>query len=174
MWSLIIPKRRHVVALIIFLALFLPLLYTVARHTEPYETAEQFLLSDDRVASSVGPVDRIDFRFWEGFHFTGGDANFTFEVTGSKGTSIIEMHLRNSSGVWRVVTADVRASDGSTSRIVGFALESLSPSRFLESEGNAYRNRSRPTRSRSRRHIVRRSGSRPERGHCDEVGEVAD
>jgi hypothetical protein len=45
MWSLIIPKRRHVVGLVVFLVLFLPLLYVVARHTEPYETAEQFLLS---------------------------------------------------------------------------------------------------------------------------------
>lgn len=119
MWSLIVPRRRHVVALIIFLALFLPLLYVVARHTEPYETAERFLLSDSRISSSVGPVSRVEFRFWDGFHFTGGDATFAFEVTGSKGTSIIELHLRSSSGVWRVVTADVRTLDGSTTRLVG-------------------------------------------------------
>lgn len=124
MWSLIIPKRRHVIALVVFLVLFLPLLYVVARHTEPYDTAEQFLLSDSRIASSVGPVSQINFRFWDGFHFTGGDAAFTFEVTGSKGTSIVELHLRSASGVWRVVTADVCAPDGSTSRVVWFALES--------------------------------------------------
>ena len=125
MWRLIVPKRRHVISLIVFLGLFLPLLYVVARHTDPYEAAEQFLSSDARVSAAVGPVTRIDFKFWDGFTFNsssnGGNANFTFAVTGTKGVSVIEVHLRSSAGVWRVVIADVRASDGTSARLVGAA-----------------------------------------------------
>ena len=126
MWRLMVPKARHVVALVVFLSLLLSLLYGVTPRTDAYEAAERFVLADARVAESVGSVIRAEFKFWNGFHFTsssnGGEANFTFEVVGSKKVSTVEVHLRSSSGVWRVVTADVRTSDGATSRIVGTAL----------------------------------------------------
>lgn len=121
MWSLILPKPRHVVAFVVFVPLMLGLLYFFTRNTEPYETAEHFLRSDGRIASAVGPVAQVNFKFWQGFHFTGGEASFTFEVTGSKGASLVELQLQRSAGTWRVIAADVRAADGSTSRIVGFA-----------------------------------------------------
>ena len=125
MWRLMVPKARHMVALAIFVPLLLVLLHVVARHTDPYEAAEQFLMSDARVAESVGSVARVDFKFWDGFHFAsssnGGEANFTFDVSGSKRVSTIEVHLRSSSGVWRVVIAEVRSSNGETARIVGAA-----------------------------------------------------
>lgn len=121
MWSLIVPKRRHVIALVVFVPLMLGCLYFFARNTEPYEVAEHFLRSDGRIASAVGPVDQVSFRFWDGFHFTVCEASFTFDVMGGKGTSLVALQLRRSSGTWRVVAADVRAADGSTSHIVGFA-----------------------------------------------------
>jgi hypothetical protein len=127
MWSLILPKRRHVVALVVFVPLMLGLLYFFTRTTEPYETAEHFLRSDGRIVTAVGQVAQVNFKFWEGFHFTGGDASFTFEVTGSKGASVVALQLKRTAGQWRVVAADVRAADGSTSRIVGFALGSSVP-----------------------------------------------
>lgn len=126
MWSLIIPKPRHIVALIVFVPLMFGLLYFFARNTEPYETAENFLRSDGRIASAVGQVAQVSFRFWEGFHFTGGEASFTFEVAGDKGTAVVALQLRRSSGTWRVIAADVRAAAGSTARVVKFALGSSS------------------------------------------------
>ncbi|RVT47272.1 hypothetical protein [Rubrivivax albus] len=126
MWRLMVPKARHIVALIVFASLLFAVLYFTERHSDSYKAAERFLASDARVASVVGPVTRVEFKFWEGFQAVsssnGGEAQYTFEVNGSKGSSIIEVHLRSSSGVWRVVTADVRAVDGSTSRIVGMTL----------------------------------------------------
>lgn len=122
MWRLVVPKARHVVALIVFVSLLLPLLYMATRHTDPYEAAERFLSSDVRVVESVGSVTRIDFKFWDGFHFNGEEANFTFEVTGSKGASVIEVSLRRSSGVWRVVTTEVLSAEGAASRIVRIAV----------------------------------------------------
>lgn len=126
MWSLIVPKRRHIIALIVFAPLMLGLLYFSARNAEPYEVAEYFLRSDQRIASVVGPVAQINFKFWEGFHFTGGDASFTFEVTGSKGASVVVLHLQRSAGAWRVIAADVRPAGGSTSRVVGLVLDNPS------------------------------------------------
>jgi hypothetical protein len=127
MWPVMLPKARHIVALAVFTSLLLTLLYVVTPNTDPYEAAERFLSSDTRVTAVVGPVARTRFRFWDGFHFISsancGEANFTFEVAGSKGASIIEVHLRSSSGVWHVVTADIRSSDGAASRIVGTASE---------------------------------------------------
>lgn len=126
MWRLMVPKARHVIALAVFTLLLLALLFVVERNSDPYEAAERFLSSDVRVAAAVGPVTRIKFKFWAGFDVVsssnGGVANYTFEVTGSKGVSMIEVHLRSSSGVWQVVTADVRSSEGATSRIVGAAM----------------------------------------------------
>lgn len=123
MWRLMLPKARHVGTLVVFLSLLLAVLYVVARHTDPYEAAERFLLSDVRVSAAVGSVNRVDFKFWEGFHFAsssnGGEANFTFEVAGSRGSSVVDVHLRSASGVWRVVTADLRAPGGDAVRIVG-------------------------------------------------------
>jgi len=126
MWRLMLPKTRHIVALVVFASLLFAVLYFTERHSDSYEAAERFLASDARVASIVGPVSRVEFKFWEGFEavssVNGGEAHYTFEVAGSKGVSTVKVHLRSSSGVWRVVTADVRASDGTTSRIVGAAL----------------------------------------------------
>lgn len=122
----LIPKRRHIVALSIFLPLFLVLLYTAAKNTDPYEEAERFVSSDVRIVSLVGSVKSTNFRFWDGFNFNsagnGGEANFNFEVTGNRAVSVVEIHLRSSLGVWRVVTVDVRMPDGTTTRVVGFIL----------------------------------------------------
>lgn len=126
MWRMILPKPRHVVTLAIFTTLLLGLLYVIERNSDSYAAAERFLWSDAQVAALVGPPTRIDFKFWRGLDVVsssnGGRASYTFEVSGNKATAIIEVQLRSSSGVWRVVTADVQASDGSTSRIVGLGL----------------------------------------------------
>ncbi len=123
MWRLIRPKGRHLAALAVFLSLLLTLLHVTARHTDAYQAAERFISSDARISESIGTVQAINFKFWDGFHFTsssnGGDANFTFEVVTNRGLSIVEVKLLSSSGVWRVVIADVRSSNGATLRIVG-------------------------------------------------------
>lgn len=123
MWRLMAPKARHIFALVFFSLLLFVVLYFTERHSDSYEAAERFLASDARVASFVGPVARVDFKFWAGFEavasLNGGEAHYTFEVAGSKGVSTIEVHLRSSSGIWQVVTADARFSGGTVSRIVG-------------------------------------------------------
>ena len=53
MWRLMMPKPRHLIVMAIFVSLLLLLLYAVTRHTDPYEAAERFLVSDSRVTASV-------------------------------------------------------------------------------------------------------------------------
>jgi hypothetical protein len=119
------PKARHMIALAIFTALLFALLYVVERNSDQYEVAERFLSSDVRVAELVGKPAHIRFKFWDGFDVVassnGGHANYTFEVSGSKGKAVVEIQLRSSAGRWQVMTATVRRADGSTTRIVGFS-----------------------------------------------------
>lgn len=118
MWRMIVPRARHLAALAVFLLLFLVLLYFAIRYSDRYGAAEQFILSDARVTESVGSVTRAKFEFWDGFHMSGGEANFTFKVTGTKGVFTTKVQLRRSSGRWRVMAADIRSANGATSRIV--------------------------------------------------------
>lgn len=117
MWPLIKPKARHFVALAVFLPLLLLTLYFVAKNTDAYEEAERFVAQDARVAASIGNVKKIDFRFWEGFEFTGSNANFSIEATSDKGTFIVDVRVRSVAGAWRVEAADIRARDGTLIRI---------------------------------------------------------
>jgi Cytochrome oxidase complex assembly protein 1 len=123
MWRLMIPKRRHLIMLAVLSIALFAFLYFDAKSSDPYAAAEHFISTDSRVSEVVGSVSQTKFKYWEGFQIVsaanGGTANFTFEVVGSKSTSLVEVHLRSSSGVWQVVTADVRTPDGAASRIVG-------------------------------------------------------
>jgi hypothetical protein len=114
--------RSSAAALLVFVPLLLGLLYLFTRTTPPYEAAERFLRSDTRIASAVGPVVRVSFKFWAGFHFTGEEASFVFEVTGTSGACVVALQLQRSGGKWLVFAADLRGSDGSTKRIVGAVL----------------------------------------------------
>jgi hypothetical protein len=107
-----------ILATLIFL-----LTYFEARHSDPYEVAERFLYTDARVKEAVGPVARVDFRFWDGFEYSGGEAKFTFTVIGRNGASVTDVHLRSLSGAWSVLTVELRDGGGLASRIVGFTAE---------------------------------------------------
>jgi hypothetical protein len=118
MWALIRPKARHVVTLAIVLPLLLLTLYFVTKSTEAYEEAERFVSADARVVDAIGRISRVEFKFWEGFEFTGSEANFSYEVMSEKGAFTIEVHLRKTSGKWHTETASIRAQNGMEKRIV--------------------------------------------------------
>lgn len=118
MWSLIKPKARHLVALAVFLPLLLSTLYVVTKNTDAYEEAVRFVAQDTRVAASIGKVKKTDFKFWEGFEFTGSKANFSIEASSEKGTFIVDVRLHSAADVWHVESADIRGSDGAPIRIV--------------------------------------------------------
>ena len=134
MWALIRPKVRHVVALILFIALLLPKLYFVVTKTDAYEEAEHFVHSDPRLLDAVGPVAEVRFRFWNGFQFTGCTANFSFEVVSPKGAFPVDVYLRCDAGRWKVERADIRSSDGQPKRVVGNSKSRLRSSEYAMRE----------------------------------------
>jgi hypothetical protein len=118
MWPLIRPKARHLVALAVFLPLLLLGLYLVTKNTDAYEEAARFVEQDARVAASIGTVKKTDFKFWEGFEFTGNNANFSVKATSDRGTFVVDVRLRCVAGAWRVEAADIRGQGGTLTRIV--------------------------------------------------------
>ncbi len=119
MWPLIKPKARHLLVLALFLPLLLLTLYVVTRNTDAYEEAERFVAQDARVVASIGRVTKTDFKFWEGFEFTGSNANFSIEAMTEEGTFIVDVRLRCSAGTWRLEMADILAHDGTQIHIPG-------------------------------------------------------
>jgi len=108
MWSLILPKKRHVIALFLFLPLFLSVLYIVTKNNPAYIAAETYISEDMRISDSIGNTKRIDFNFWEGFNYTGSEANFLFKVFSEKGIYTIEVNLGKTSGLWYVKSSEIR------------------------------------------------------------------
>lgn len=117
MWPLIKPKARHLVALAVFLPLLLLGLYIVTKNTDAYEEAARFVAEDDRVAASIGIVKKTDFRFWEGFEFTGRNAHFSIGATSDKGTFVVDVYLHSVAGEWNVEAANIREHDDTLTRI---------------------------------------------------------
>jgi hypothetical protein len=120
LWSRLLPQRRHWIAMAIVLPLLLVTLYAGTKNSEDYETAERFVAQDPRVATAIGKVQQVGFKFWSGFESVGGNgghASYSFSATTDKGEFIVEIRLRRVTGSWRVETADIRAPDGTQTRI---------------------------------------------------------
>ncbi len=119
--SSLLPKRRHWVALVIFVPLLLLALYLVTVNGEDYETAKRFVAQDARVAVTIGKVRRVDLKFWRGFESVGGNgghASYSFDATSDKGEFLVEVRLGNIAGAWRVEAADIRGQDGTLTHVV--------------------------------------------------------
>lgn len=93
----------------IFVPSLLITLYLTTKNTDAYEAAERFVATDARIAASIGSVTKTSFKFWDGFEFTGSDANFSLGATTDKGEFVVEVRLHCVAGSWRVDTADIRA-----------------------------------------------------------------
>ena len=111
-------KPRHLLTGILVLPIVLLALYLGARHTDAYGRAVRFVSRDARVTSLIGAVDKVGFRFWHGFTYTGDQAAFSFDATSRKGAFIIDVRLRHRPGAWRVEDADIRTRDGSETYIM--------------------------------------------------------
>lgn len=115
-WSLVKPKIRHIVALVIFLLLMLSILYVVVTNNDSYQEAYRFIVNDSRVATELGEVKRVDFEFWHDFEFSSfgnnGHADYSFSVTTKNGVFHVETQLQIISGIWKVTAANIRLTDG--------------------------------------------------------------
>ena len=96
------------IALVVILPLFLLTLYLVTKNNAAYIAAERYISEDIRIIDSIGHAKRIEFNFWEGFNYTGSDANFVFNVVSEKGAYTVEINLGKASGIWHVKTSVIR------------------------------------------------------------------
>lgn len=116
----LLPKRRHLAALAIFVPLLLVALYAVTKTSQDYETAESFVAHDSRIAAVTGKVKQVSFMLWRGFESVGGNgghASYSFSATADNGQFVIDVHLRCVAENWRVTTVDIRTRDGAETRI---------------------------------------------------------
>jgi hypothetical protein len=112
MWQLMIPKARHLAALVIFVPVLLFAVYLVAKNTDAYAEAERFVLRDERVAQSIGNVEKVEFKFWRGFEFGSDDTNFAFQARTNKGVFDLVVRLRSAGQVWRVDSVNISGPNG--------------------------------------------------------------
>lgn len=123
MWRQLVPRRRHIIFIGIALPIFILVLIFVTRNSDSYEAAEAFVSSDGRIRQMLGPVTRVNFRFWDGFHAVesanGGNANYSFAVVGEQKQSVVKVRLVGRRGQWNVVAASIRFPDGAIQPIVG-------------------------------------------------------
>ena len=114
-------KPRHLVILLVFLAVFFPGLYLFAIKSDAYEYAEYFARTNPEIAKQCAPLE-VEFRFWEGFHITysGGDgeANFVLNLRGQKQeVCTLDIRLRRAADLWRVDNAYLATKGGKAIQI---------------------------------------------------------
>jgi hypothetical protein len=99
----------------ILMPLFLLTLYVVTTNSDDFETAQQFVTHDARVAAAIGDVRKVTFRFWSGFESVsgnGGQAFYSFDVLSNHGDFVVEVQLRNIYGSWHVMATNIDDSNG--------------------------------------------------------------
>ena len=98
-------KPRHLVIIVVFIAIFFPTLYFLATQSEAFGAAEQFARTSPDVSKRVGNVSGVELRFFDGFHVTGDESGFVMDVKGGKGDAIVDVRLRRAANIWRVEQA---------------------------------------------------------------------
>jgi hypothetical protein len=99
----------------LFAVLLIGLQYKIATISDEYRVAKEFIALDSKIASSIGKVQHVEFRFWDGFDSVSGSdghANYTFDATTSQGKFTVDVHLRFERGAWNVASVEVRGPTG--------------------------------------------------------------
>lgn len=117
MWKLIALRFKNLLVLAIFVPILLSVLYLTVTRDQGYLESELFVRQDDRLALEIGSVKKVNFKFWNGFEFSGSNGNFIFEVATERGIFIVDVRIRQFSGVWHVVSADFRDAKGQYQRL---------------------------------------------------------
>lgn len=112
-------RMFYVLAFVLITAVTLALLL----NSEPYEFAQQFVATDPRVIQVTGTQSDRRIALLKGFRYVFGDrtgeANFTFKVTGSRGTFDVRVVLKKLEGRWVTVRSQAVSETGAASDIVG-------------------------------------------------------
>lgn len=118
-----LPKRRHIVMLLVGSALVYALVYLQAVKGEPYEYAREWVSSDPRVLEVTGSQHVQGFNFWHGYEYsfgaTEGSASLELSVEGGRGKFNVPLVLQKRQGRWAVISAKAVNEKGEAVVIVG-------------------------------------------------------
>ena len=91
--------------------------------SESYEFAKQFVASDPRVVQVTGAQKSSRIAPLKGFRSTVGDrtgeANFTFSVSGERGSFEVLIEMEKREGRWAVIKARSTSSEGAVTDVIG-------------------------------------------------------
>ena len=110
--SIIQPKPRHFIALVIFVVLLFIVACLSAKNSDAYEEVNRFIMNDEDVAATIGTIKNTNFEFWRGFQYrTNGIADFYIKASGNRGIFMIHVGLCGYAGAWRVMSIDIHNSN---------------------------------------------------------------
>jgi hypothetical protein len=116
------PKRRHLLLYLAATVLITAVTFFMLANSEPYEFAKSFVTQDSRLLQVTGAQTTNRFSPLKGFKYTFGDrtgeANFTFRVTGDRGSFDVWVVLEKREGRWTVVSAQTVSGSGVVSDVV--------------------------------------------------------
>jgi Cytochrome oxidase complex assembly protein 1 len=117
------PKRRHFFLFLGATAAVTALTFFMLLTSESYEFAKAFVASDPRIAQVTGAQKSSRIAPFKGFRSTFGDrtgeAHFTFDVSGERGTFDVRVEMEKREGRWAVVKAQTTSSDGAATDVIG-------------------------------------------------------
>jgi len=116
-------KRRHFFLFLGATAAVTALTFFMLLTSESYEFAKQFVASDPRVVQVTGPQKSSRIAPFKGFRSTVGDrtgeAHFTFNVSGERGSFDVWVEMEKREGHWAVVKARTTSSGGAVTDVIG-------------------------------------------------------
>lgn len=116
------PKRRHLLLYLGATLLVTAVTFFMLMNSEPYEFAKNFVTRDSRILSVTGTQRGNRFSPLKGFRYAFGDrsgeANFTFEISGDRGSFDVRVVLEKREGRWTVISAQAVSSSGAVSDIL--------------------------------------------------------
>lgn len=117
-----LPKRRHLVLVLVISLVVYGLIYFLVITGEAYEYGRSFVTQDHRVIKVTGRQRSHELEFWSGFSESVGDANgsasLTIRVGGDNGIFDVPIELQKTNRSWRVVSAKVVNEKGEAVVIV--------------------------------------------------------
>jgi hypothetical protein len=116
------PKRRHLFLYLGATAATVALTFFMLLTSESYEFAKEFVASDSRVIALTGAQKSSRIAPFKGFRSTFGDrtgeAHFTFNVSGARGSFNVRIEMEKREGRWAVIKAQATSSDGAITEVV--------------------------------------------------------
>jgi hypothetical protein len=116
------PKRRHFFLFLGATTAVTALTFLMLLTSESYEFAKEFVASDSRVAQITGVQKSSRIAPLRGFRSTfgerTGEAHFTFDVNGDRGSFDVRVEMEKREGRWSVVKAQAKSSSGAVTDVM--------------------------------------------------------